>query len=82
MSDKFSLFDEAESHGRKWGYSDGRYAGIVIGLIIAAAFYFLFIAKNAKYEGLTAQEWANDYYEVVDCVEDKASSNEISMDCL
>jgi len=82
MNDKFRSFVEAENYGRKWGYSDGRYAGIVIGLIIAAAFYFLFIAKNTKYEGLTAQEWANDYYDVVGCVEDKASSDENSMDCL
>ena len=55
---------------------------IIIGLIIAAAFYFLFMAKNAKYEGLTAQEWANDYYDVVGCVEDKASYNDNPIDCL
>jgi len=82
MSDKFRSFVEAENYGRKWGYSDGRYAGIVIGLVIAAVFYFLFIAKNAKYEGLTAQEWANEYYDVVGCVEDKASYNDNPMECL
>ncbi|MBP9687248.1 hypothetical protein KBD68_01155 [Candidatus Woesebacteria bacterium] len=49
--------DENHSSGFWWG------------VILSAAIYFIFLRAPAKYEGLTAEEWFNEYDATTACLE-------------
>jgi hypothetical protein len=80
--DLFDDKEEAYEAGLKEGSgNNGGFVGLIIILVIL---YLLFGKKIGKYEGLTAEEWADEYNALLNCVIRHVNYNDydnIELDC-